>query len=428
MPLSPKATRWMLLGVIAVSIALRIGLGIWLGLAKPPEPGSDREEYDTYAWNLVQGRGYRGMSPDVTDQDHLTAYRPPVTSLTWAGVYAVVGRRYDAIRLLNCAFGVATVWLVFVLGKKVHGDAVGLIAAAGYAVYPHALFYSVELLSEAESTFLFLAYLIVCLDFARRPTWGLAVLAGVISGVGMLCRPAQMFMIPLTVVWALWQFRGDPKAILKSFAIPVVAAACLVPWVVRNYQVFHAIIPFSTMGQSVLLQGNNRIVYDDPEYWGYNVWDTDIPEYKEALAAPNDEVLRDKEAGRLAKEWILANKEKLPIMVYWKWKRGLTPFLQPQSPRIFRLATLLSWGPVLLLSAVALIPTLVDQLKRREPGWILHLGIVHYLITTALFFGYARYRHPIEPICLILGAVAIVAAARWARPGPDAGPTATANA
>lgn len=44
MPLSPKATRWMLLGVIAVSISLRSGLGIWLGLAKPLDPGSDREE------------------------------------------------------------------------------------------------------------------------------------------------------------------------------------------------------------------------------------------------------------------------------------------------------------------------------------------------------------------------------------------------
>src|SRR4051812_13432072 len=104
--------RWFLGGIVVLGLALRIGLAAMQGLAEAPEPGSDSQEYDTYAWNVAQGRGYRGMSPDVADQDHLTAYRPPGTSLAWATVYRVVGHRYDAVRLLHCLASSLSIILV----------------------------------------------------------------------------------------------------------------------------------------------------------------------------------------------------------------------------------------------------------------------------------------------------------------------------
>src|SRR4051794_11023179 len=89
--------RWLLLVLVCLGFLPRLGLAIVLGINDSPEPGSDPQEYDTYAWNVAQGRGYRGMSPDVKDQDHLTAYRPPGPSLVWAGLYYVFGHRYDAV-------------------------------------------------------------------------------------------------------------------------------------------------------------------------------------------------------------------------------------------------------------------------------------------------------------------------------------------
>src|SRR5262249_16142769 len=82
--------RLVLPAVIGIGVGARIGLAIAHGLSAAPEANSDADEYDTYAWNLAEGNGYRGMSPDVADRNHLTAYRPPGTSLLMAGIYRVV--------------------------------------------------------------------------------------------------------------------------------------------------------------------------------------------------------------------------------------------------------------------------------------------------------------------------------------------------
>ena len=68
---------------------------IHAGLAAPPEPGSDGSEYDSYAWNISQGRGFSGISPDVKTLDgqlleHPTAYRAPATSVFLGGPVPVL--------------------------------------------------------------------------------------------------------------------------------------------------------------------------------------------------------------------------------------------------------------------------------------------------------------------------------------------------
>ncbi len=155
--------------MVSLGFLVRLGLAVVLGLSEPPEPGSEREEYDTYAWNLAQGRGYRGMSPDVKDQDHLTAYRPPGSSLVWAGLYGVVGHRHAAVRVLNCLAGAATIALVYLIGCRSFNPTVALVAAAAFACWPLSLLYSTQLLSEALGTFWLLAFVAVALDFAVRP-------------------------------------------------------------------------------------------------------------------------------------------------------------------------------------------------------------------------------------------------------------------
>src|SRR5215211_8000559 len=164
---TPNSTRqrWILAGLVLLGFVLRLGLAMWLGIDRASEPGTDSEEYDTYAWNLVQGRGYRGMSPDVADRDHLTAYRPPGTSLIWAGLFSVFGHRYDVVRIFNCAAGAATIWLVYSVGIRSFGPTAGVLGAGIYAVWPVSLLYSASLLSEPPGALLFLAYLLACLMF-----------------------------------------------------------------------------------------------------------------------------------------------------------------------------------------------------------------------------------------------------------------------
>jgi hypothetical protein len=166
--------------------------------------------------------------------------------------------------------------------------------------------------------------------------------------------------------------------------------------------VFDRFIPFSTMGGSVLLQSNNRVVVTEPRYYGYAYWDSKIPEYREALRAPNDEVERDRVAKNLAIKWLHENPEQWLFLLQAKFRRGWTPLMQPDTPAALRYVMLLSWGPVLVVFAAAFFPTLWSFFRRRHPGWLLHLAVVQFVVTTLIFFGYARYRSPIEPICILI--------------------------
>src|SRR5262249_26339392 len=43
-----------------------------------------------------------GPSNGIPHPDHLTTYRPPGASLVWAGLFRVLGHRYEVIRLTHC--------------------------------------------------------------------------------------------------------------------------------------------------------------------------------------------------------------------------------------------------------------------------------------------------------------------------------------
>jgi hypothetical protein len=153
-------SRILLLILVAVGLLGRLAVAIQSGLRMPPAGGSDAAEYDSYAWNLAQGQGYSGISPDVRGLDgqlleHPTAYRAPGTSTFWAGLYLIFGHRYDVIRIAQCILGVLTILFIYAIGRHCFDEIVALLAAATYALWPTALLYSTELGSESLYAFLF---------------------------------------------------------------------------------------------------------------------------------------------------------------------------------------------------------------------------------------------------------------------------------
>jgi 4-amino-4-deoxy-L-arabinose transferase-like glycosyltransferase len=400
--------RWWLAVLIATGLLLRMAAAWKLGLNKPPTPGSDASEMDTYAWNLAQGRGYRGMSPDVADADHLTAYRPPGFALVWAPLYRLAGHRYDVVRVIHCVAGAATILLVFLIGQHCFDNRVAWLAASVWTVWPFGLLYSSELLAEALATLWLLWYVWASLQFAEKPTPLRALYAGLLLGIALLTRPSTALLLPLVAFWAVWQFRRQRRVMAQALTIPVISVAILIPWAWRNYRVFNKFIPISTMGGSVLLQGSNDIVATNPAYYGFSVWDTKInDEITSQLKAPNNEYERDKVAGRIAIEWLKSHRDKWGYLLQARFRRSWTPFLQ-QSSKVRRLGTLVIWGPILVLFAASFFPTLIKFLRDGNSGWMIHLAILHYAISSMVFYALARYRFPIEGLCIILACATVM--------------------
>jgi len=409
--------QWLLLRVLLVlfvGLAARIVITTHGGWTVPPVPGSDASEYDSYAWNLAQGHGYSGISPDVKTPDgqlleHPTAYRSPGTSVIWAGLYWTFGHRYSIVRIFYCILDTLTILLIFQIGRKCFSDTVALLASAIYAVWPQALLYSSQLLSEPLFTFLFCCFILLSLKFAERKSWPWSIAAGVLLGLAMLTRGNAVLMVALLILWSIWQFRGTPRLVVRGLAISLVALVMLVPWTIRNYEVFHSFIPFQTGGGDVLLGSYNKVVASDPLYYGYYLWPTsELLNYREQIIAPNNEVIRDHVETRLAIEWARNHPEKWWYLVETRFRRSLTPFLQPRSPMFYRVATLVSWGPILVLFGLGFFPTAIYFLRTNNPGWILHLGVFHFVLLSLIFFGSSRYRFPVEGLCIILASATLV--------------------
>jgi 4-amino-4-deoxy-L-arabinose transferase-like glycosyltransferase len=404
----------LLLAILVVGLASRVAITIHGGWAAPPVPGSDASEYDGYAWNLVQGHGFSGISPDVKGPDgksleHLTAYRVPATSVAWAGLYEPFGHRYGVVRIFQCVLDTLTILLLYGIGRKCFSDTVALLAAAIYAVWPTALQYSSQLGSEPLYTFLFCSFLWLALRFADHATWLRAIAAGILLGLAMLTRGNAVLMVALLVPWSVWQFRKTPRLIVRGLAISLVAVAVLAPWTLRNYCVFHTLIPFETGGGDVALGSYNRIVASDPLYYGYWVYPTsELPEYRAQIIAPNNEVVRDHVEKQLAMQWTRNHPEKWWYLVESRFRRSWTPFLQPKSPRLFRVGMLVSWSPILILLALGFFPSAIYFLRTGNPGWIIHLGVLHFVFTALIFWGSSRFRYPVEGLCILIASATLV--------------------
>jgi hypothetical protein len=140
-------------------------------------------------------------------------------------------------------------------------------------------------------------------------------------------------------------------------------------------------------------------------YWVYPV--PALPEYRAQIVAPNDEVVRDHVETRLAMQWVRNHPDLWWYLVESKFRRSWTPFLQPNSPLLYRVSMLASWGPVVLLFALGFFPSAIYFLKTNNPGWILHLGVLHFALTALIFYGASRFRYPVEGLCIILASATL---------------------
>jgi 4-amino-4-deoxy-L-arabinose transferase-like glycosyltransferase len=330
-----------------------------------------------------------------------------------AGVYIVAGHNYAAVRLVHCLLGVASVWLTYRIGRRAFGDSVGLLAAAAYALYPVAVMQSGDLLSEPLGVFLFLVFMELTLAFGMDGRWGHAIAAGIAFGLLLLARANCVIMVPLLLIWMLVQFRGRARLLVRALSILAVAGLVMTPWIVRNYRVFEELIPFSTMGGSALLQGNNRIVFDEPRFQGFSVWDTDLEEYRDSLRSAGNEIERDRRAKSFATDWLKQNTDKWATLAWYKFARAWNPYLKYNPSRTDRLIYVVTWGPILVLFCVGFFPTAIQSLRERSPVWLLHLAVLHYIVNSVVFFANIRYRAPVDPICIMVAAWTLHRIPHW---------------
>ncbi len=223
--------------------------------------------YDAFWFNRVgadvaQGRGFViPIGSFFAPGFHyaVTAGHPPLYALWLAGLFKLGIAGDLAQRATGTLLGAATVLLVGILGRRVGGDRLGLLAAAIAALSPLLIAADGALLSETLYGTLSALVLLVAWNFTRRPMVARAALLGACTGLAALTRAEALLLVLVLFVPVALQLRSRRRWLFLGTSVACMAVV-LAPWVVRNWSVFGRPL-LATDDGTVLVGANNHRAY-----------------------------------------------------------------------------------------------------------------------------------------------------------------------
>ncbi len=193
----------------------------------------DSESYWVLGRALAQGEEYRYGNARIF---RMPGYPAVLAPLFWL---AAGEPPYLWARIEGAVLGTVAVWGMFLLGKFLAHERVGIVAAWWGAVYPGAIGLSIWILSETLfCPLMVFALLSTARSFqADESTQGIsrAVIAGVIHGVAILTRPSWLFFPLFAGLVAIAAGPDRLQQTQRVMAMMAAAVSMLVPWWLKNW-------------------------------------------------------------------------------------------------------------------------------------------------------------------------------------------------
>jgi 4-amino-4-deoxy-L-arabinose transferase-like glycosyltransferase len=238
------------------------------------------------------------------------------------------------------------------------------------------------------------------------------ILAGLTLGYAALTRPFAMLLLPALALVLLWK---HPTRSLHRLAVTTLFAITFVlpiaPWTIRNYTIFHKLIPVASNGGSTFYGANNDRVLLEPRHWGGWVSTRYLP-HRDYIMAQPDEIAHDAAEWKLGITWCREHWTTLPLLATFKFIRLWLPDMQSANP-LYVAIQLVGYTPYFLLYLLGLL-TLARHSQLRTPAWLtLHTCILVTVLTALIFWGSPRFRDANTVILMPYAAVGIQAATSW---------------
>jgi len=367
----------------------------------------DSEEYDRWAGEIAAGDW---LGSEVF-------FQAPLYPYFLAVVYSLFGHSYDVVYLFQILLALAGIYALFRAGRRIAGEKVGLAAAVLSALYGVYLFYDVHVLKEslAVSTVCFLLWALV--EARVRGGWKLWMLAGVFGGLLALLRENTLLIIPLFLLLTLRPKVKARRVLFRNASFLAGVALVLLPVAFRNWLVGGNFLPTTFQG------GVNFYIGNNPQANGtYRSLSPgkEVPSYERTEPVR----LAEMETGRslspyevsrfwLQKslDWIKRNPGDFLLLqvkktgMFWSWYEWPDAvdyyFVKRMSP-VYRIP-LPEFGSITLLALIGLWFT-----RKRLSAYLpVFLFVVLWMVSTVLFFLFSRYRLPVVPALILIGAAAI---------------------
>ncbi len=321
-----------------------------------------------------------------------------------------------AHRVVSGLLGVATIIVVGLVGRRIAGSAVGVIAATIVAVYP--FFWINDGMVMSESLVVLVAALVLwtAYAFVQSPTTRHAVFLGLACGAGALTRTEMALLFPLLLVPLAFLARSLAGRQRFKLAVVgcVVGGVLIAPWVAYNLTRFDKPVFLSTgIGQTLAAGSCDQTFYGK-----------DIGYYAVCFTGPyprGDESVRDSAPREFALDYLEDHKSRIPLVAVSRVGRLWGVFKPGQTTAfdwwIEGRGRVPSW--ISLFCYYAMIPFAALGLVRMWRRKITVLPVVVPMIiatfAAATTFGITRYRAPAEVGLVLAASIGISTAWTWLR-------------
>jgi hypothetical protein len=252
---------------LIVIVAMGARLGFAWNEARKIAPGvlgnvPFQQETGNIAYALAQGKGFSNVFRTETGP---TAWLAPVYPLIVAATFKLFGvftaRAFFACVALNILFSSAACVPIFFAGKRIGGLGVAAGAAWLWAVFPSAVMMPFEWIWDTSLSALLAALILwATLELAESEKWLDWGVYGVLWGLALMTNPALGLLLPFLLGWVAFRGHGESSSRWKRAGLVAgLVILCCLPWTVRNYVAFHRFIPVRSNLPFELWLGNNDI-------------------------------------------------------------------------------------------------------------------------------------------------------------------------
>jgi len=300
---------------------------------------------------------------------------------------------------INIACEVLILILLYWVGRRHFSPMVAFAASLFWAINFAVILYSVRIWYSSVSALLTMLALALYLHMRQvKPNRRMWVAYGVFWGVVALTNTAMIVMMPLAVV-ALF-CRWGRAARRHALAALLVFGCTLVPWTVRNYIVFHKVIPIRGNLGAMLWYGNRPDV-KSPHDEGMN---------------PTQNLSERQEYLRLGDAEYAASRQRMAMHVI---RQDPMRFVRLTWDRVqyFWAAAGLGADHMSLMAALWSLLAFAGLLKVLRQDWLLGMvlagALVLYPLPYYVTLASTFFRYPIDPVVDLLAIYACAAVGSW---------------
>ncbi len=396
--------------IVLVGLLLRLAVVAFAyqGLLSP-----DRDHW-MFGWetgriarSLALGEGFANP---LFHKTGLTAWMAPAYPWLLAWVFRLAGIYTKASALgilsLNCLFSALTSLPVYYLARNSLGTAVAVPAAWAWGLFPYAFYLGANRVWETSLSALLLTTLLaLTVHLVQARSSGLWAAYGVVWGIAALTNPALLSVFPWLAGWVCYRLCKEKRDWVQPCSLCVLLVLVIVsPWMVRNYRVFHRIMPLRDNFWLEMWVGNNGDTSD---------WLT-VREHPTGSATELEEY------------------ERLGEIEYMHLKRAQTVAFIRSHPGTFLLTIfrrlVFTWTgfwsfnrqylagdpfdpPNIFFSTSLTILMLLGLRRafRKAPAFAVPFAIVLFIYPMVYYLTHAAiyYRHPIDPEIVVLAVLGL---------------------